>query len=369
MVLLDAIMDALGDAFPWELAGPDDAGGLLIGSRKAEVGRAMCSIEITTPVIEAAIASGCDLLVAHHPHALARASSPLDLDTPAGKLAHAALEAGLNVIAVYKNADTAVGGAADLFSHRLALFGARPLVGWSDAYMAKVVVFVPVEAADSVAGAMFAQGAGVVGDYSGCSFRAAGTGTYTAPADSAPYAGVAGEENEAEEVRLEMICPSFRVHDTVDAMLGEHPYEEVAWDVYRTEMQPHWGFGRIGNLPRPARLADMLADLAAWSSSEQAVLTGDPEATVGRVAVAPGPADRLVEPALRQGAELLAAGEASWHATVEACEAGLALLTLGHLESERALVPHMIEVLQTASSLGRWGLEIDGYRDRRGIWG
>jgi dinuclear metal center YbgI/SA1388 family protein len=369
MVLLDAIMDALGEAYPWELAGRRDPGGLLIGSRVSEVRRVLCAIDLTADVVEAAAATRSELLVVHHPHLLSLARLPWDADGPAGRLAREAVSWGVNVAACYQNADVATGGAADLMASRLQLSGTLPLVPSRDAYLAKVVVFVPPEALEQVSEAMSGAGAGVIGDYTHAGFRGGGTGTFVPGEGASPYSGETGKLNLVEEVRLEMVCPSFRVEAVVAAILERHPYQEAAYDVYRTESPVPWGMGRVGDLAGKRTLLDIMEDLAGWSASEDAVLVGQPDRTVTRVAVAPGPGDRVVERACRQGAELLATGEVGWHATVEACERGLALIKLGHLESERALVPAMVDILSKASEDRGWDLEVDGYRDRGGRWG
>ena len=112
-----------------------------------------------------------------------------------------------------------------------------------------------------------------------------------------------------------------------------------------------------------------MEDLSAWCAAGDAVLTGDPETGVSLVAVAPGNADLLVGAARSAGAELLVAGEVGWAGTVEACEVGMAVLCLGHLESERPLVPEMVGRLLEMS--GGMGLElsVEGYKDQEGRWG
>jgi hypothetical protein len=280
-----------------------------------------------------------------------------------------AVSSGVNIAACHRNADIAVGGLADQMASRLELARPAPLVPAGDSYIAKVAVFVPPEALESVSQAMSDAGAGVIGGYTHTSFRAPGTGTFLPGEGTSPYSGEAGRLNRVDEVRLEMLCPSFRLSAVVAAVLELHPYEEPAYDVYRTESPVPWGLGRIGDMSEERTLLDIMEDLAEWSASQDAVLVGEPEKKVRRVAVAPGPADRLVEPAWRQGAELLATGEAGWHATVEACESGLALICLGHLESERALVPAMVEILDAVSEREGWGLQVEGYKDRGGRWG
>jgi len=363
------VMDALGDAFPWELAGEGDGSGLLLGTLQAPVSRVLCSVELTSESVEAAAASRCEVLVVHHPHMLSRAKAPLDAGTPGGRLARKAADAGLNIIACYSPADLAAGGAADLMARTLGMSGARPLVPSTRAFIGRVVVFVPPDAVGRVSSAMAGAGAGIIGDYTQCFFESSGAGTFLPGEGAKPHAGVAGRLDRVDEVRLETVCPSFRLGRVTAAMIEAHPYEEVAYDVYRTESDVPWGSGRIGELTRERTPVDLLEAMAAWCGSQDAVLVGEPDRAVTRVAVAPGPCDKLIEQAWRQGAEVLIAGEAGWHATVEACEVGLALITLGHLESERELVPVFRDVIRLASAAVGWGMEVEGYQDQGGRWG
>lgn len=369
MVTVSDVLEALGEAYPWELADEGSPAGLLVGSRNAPVRKVLCSIELTGEVVEAAAATRSELLIAHHPHLLNRSHAPFDEDTPGGRITRMAITEGVNIAACYRNADVAQGGAADLMAARLDLVGARPLVQLSVGYMAKVVVFVPPEAVEEVFSAMADEGAGAGGDYAHAGFRTFGTGTFLPGEGAMPYTGEVGKLSQVEENRLEMACPSYRVKAVVDAMLEQHPYEEVAYDVLRTEADVPWGIGRIGNLAEERKLLDIMEDMAAWSASEEAALVGDPDMGATRVAVAPGPGDKLVERGWREGADLMVAGELGWNATVEACEAGMAVLTLGHLESERALVPAMVDIIRMAAESEGWQLEIEGYKDRGGRWG
>ena len=99
----------------------------------------------------------------------------------------------------------------------------------------KVVVFVPTAFLDAVRDAMAAAGAGVIGGYDHCSFAAPGRGTFRGGEDSRPAVGTAGVLETVEEWRLEMVVPGSAVRAVVAAMKRAHPYEEVAYDVYRLE--------------------------------------------------------------------------------------------------------------------------------------
>ena len=96
----------------------------------------------------------------------------------------------------------------------------------------KLVVFVPREALDAVREAVFAAGAGRIGDYERCSWYAAGTGTFLAGAGTDPMIGERGREERVSELRLETVYPVDREAEVVAALRSAHPYEAPAFDLY-----------------------------------------------------------------------------------------------------------------------------------------
>jgi hypothetical protein len=96
----------------------------------------------------------------------------------------------------------------------------------------KLVVFVPREALAPVRDALFAAGAGRIGNYTRCSFYTAGTGTFIGGEGSDPNVGESGREQRVAELRLETVYPE-ELHDAVIAALhAAHPYETPAFDIY-----------------------------------------------------------------------------------------------------------------------------------------
>jgi hypothetical protein len=96
----------------------------------------------------------------------------------------------------------------------------------------KLVVFVPEDALDAVRDAVFAAGAGRIGDYERCSWYTAGTGTFLGGEGTSPAVGAAGSEQRIPELRLETVFPAERHDDVLAALRAAHPYEEPAFDVY-----------------------------------------------------------------------------------------------------------------------------------------
>ena len=96
----------------------------------------------------------------------------------------------------------------------------------------KLIVFVPREALDDVRDALFAAGAGRIGNYERCSWYTQGTGTFRGGAGSTPSVGEAGREERVAELRLETVFPVERQDEVLAALRRAHPYEEPAFDIY-----------------------------------------------------------------------------------------------------------------------------------------
>jgi hypothetical protein len=96
----------------------------------------------------------------------------------------------------------------------------------------KLVWFVPREALDMTREAVFAAGAGRIGEYEHCSWYTAGTGTFRGGEGTDPAIGEPGRENRTNELRVETVVPAEKAAEVVAALIEAHPYEEVAYDLY-----------------------------------------------------------------------------------------------------------------------------------------
>ena len=96
----------------------------------------------------------------------------------------------------------------------------------------KLIVFVPPDALDAVRDALFAAGAGRIGDYERCSWYTEGTGTFLGGVGTDPAIGEPGREERVTEVRLETVFPAERQDEVIATLRWAHPYEEPAFDVY-----------------------------------------------------------------------------------------------------------------------------------------
>jgi hypothetical protein len=96
----------------------------------------------------------------------------------------------------------------------------------------KIVTFVPLQNADEVREAMGRVGAGLIGEYSYCSYSVIGKGRFVPSANASPHIGKPNIAEVVDEERIEIVCDRSIAKDVISAMRKAHPYEEVAFDIY-----------------------------------------------------------------------------------------------------------------------------------------
>lgn len=100
----------------------------------------------------------------------------------------------------------------------------------------KIVVYVPESHADQLREAMGNAGAGVIGNYTHCTFTLRGTGRFKPVEGANPTIGEVGRLEEVQEERIETVCTGDKLQAVLKAIRGVHPYEEPATDVYPIEL-------------------------------------------------------------------------------------------------------------------------------------
>lgn len=96
----------------------------------------------------------------------------------------------------------------------------------------KIVTFVPLADADNIRNALGLAGAGVIGEYTFCSYSVQGQGRFTPNDNAKPYVGTQNIPETVHEERIEVVCDRTNAKAVIEAMKNAHPYEEVAYDIY-----------------------------------------------------------------------------------------------------------------------------------------
>ena len=201
---LTKLLELLEQIAPLKYAESWDNVGLLAGDPQQLITKAIVAIDYTPAVAEEAYAADCGLVIAYHPpifDALKRLTAP--------SLVFDAIRRGLSIYSPHTALDVADGGTNDVLAEILQIRDPLPLRAISpSAWHYKLITFVPRQQADQVADALFDAGAGWIGNYSRCSFRSDGTGTFLGQEGTNPTVGRPGELERASETRIETIVPA-----------------------------------------------------------------------------------------------------------------------------------------------------------------
>ncbi|QGF22369.1 Nif3-like dinuclear metal center hexameric protein [Raineyella fluvialis] len=356
MPSLDRVVATLESWYPPATAESWDSVGLVVGDRSRPVTRILCTVDVTLPVVEQAISTGADLIVAHHP-LLLRGVHQVTADDPKGAMVLRLAEHRIGLWAGHTNADIAPGGVGEALAEALGLVDLRPMVDRPARGLDNLVTFVPPDHLEALVAALSAAGAGHVGTYDSCHFAAPGMGSFRPLEGSSPFIGSVGEVEHVPEMRLEMVLPRSRRADVITALLGAHPYETPAWHIVETAPGlATSGLGRVGVLAREMSLAlfgQQVAD-AIPATAGGVRIGGDPQRTIRRVAVLAGAGDSLLEEARGLGVDCYVTSDLRHHPAGEFLERtqldphAPALVDISHWAAEWTWLPVLAERLRGA---------------------
>ncbi|TQF73518.1 Nif3-like dinuclear metal center hexameric protein [Rhodococcus spelaei] len=336
-VVLSEVISVLEEAYPPSLAESWDSVGLVCGDPADAATRVMFAVDATAPVVDEALAWGAQLLVVHHP-LLLRGVDTVGAHTPKGALLHRLIRSGCALYSAHTNADAADPGVSDALAHALGLTVTGPLDPAPSAPLDKWVVMVPLADTGVVRDALFAAGAGEVGDYRDCSWTVAGTGQFL-PGDAAnPTLGEPGRLEEVAENRVEVVARRSLRRRVLAALRAAHPYEEPAFDVFElADTGSARGIGRIGELDQPESLREFTTRVrralpeTVWGVRA----AGDPDTPVRTVAVCGGSGDSLLGAARAAGVDAYVTADLRHHPADEHLRGGgPVLVDVAHWASE-----------------------------------
>ncbi|MHC4624852.1 MAG: Nif3-like dinuclear metal center hexameric protein [Planctomycetota bacterium] len=342
------IADAIDGIVPLKLAQDWDNVGLLIGNPEQNVKNVLLTIDITGAVVDEAKKLKTDLIISYHP-VIWDGLKKITARGPAS-VVYDLIRSKISVFSIHTALDSAGGGVNDGLAEMIGIKDGKPIGDYvenaaGDNY--KLVVFVPVEAVEKVANAVFAAGAGGIGNYSHCSFQAQGYGSFLPLEGARPAIGRKGKVEKVAEVRFETIVPAAKLADCVAALKKAHPYETPAFDCYRLyNEQGGFGLGRIGRLEKPMRIRQIIEKIKKQTGAKAFGIVGDQKRLVRTAAVCAGSCGKIINSVIAAGTDLYLTGELKHHHALAAQEAGLTCICLSHTVSERFILKKFAKQLQ-----------------------
>jgi len=330
---INEIIRELEEFAPLSLQESYDNAGLITGKLNDECTAVILSIDTTEAVIQEAINKGANLVISHHPIVF----SGLKKLNGKNYIERTIIKAIKNDIAIYAahtNMDNISTGVNAKICKKLNLLNCEILSPIKE-NLKKLVTFIPTEHLEKVSAAIFEAGAGHIGNYDNCSYNTNGTGSFRALEGAKPFVGNLGETHFEDEARFETIFPAHKQAKIINALLNNHPYEEVAYDIYPLDnIYNKTGAGMIGELENAIHEKDFLDKIKKLFDVSCIRHTNLLNKTIKKVAVCGGSGSFLLTKAMSRSADIFITGDFKYHQFFDA-ENKILIADIGHYESEQ----------------------------------
>lgn len=309
-----------------------DNAGLLVGAPEEAVKKVLITLDVTEAVVEEAHATGCNLIIAHHP-IIFKGIKRLNGANYVERTIISAIKHNIAIYAIHTNLDSVSTGVNHKIAEKIGLKNTSVLAPKGNT-LTKLVTFVPIDKTEEVLEALNQAGAGQIGNYKNCSFRVAGTGAFEPNGEASPTIGEVNKRAEVEENRIEVLLPSYLQGKVMHALHKAHPYEEVAYYLTRLEnTDQESGSGMIGYLEEEMDELTFLKALKAKMELKVVKHTPLLGKKVKKVAVCGGAGSFLLSKAISQQADVFVSSDFKYHEFFDN-EGKIIIADIGHYESE-----------------------------------
>ena len=321
-----------------------DNAGLIVGQAGMEVTGVLVALDCTEDIVDEAMVHGYNVIVTHHPIVF-KGLKKLNGKTYIERVVMKAIKNDIALYAIHTNLDHVHNGVSGEICKRLGLKNPRILRPKAN-LLKKLVTFCPHAQSMQVRAALFHAGAGQISDYSECSFNAEGYGTFKGNDHTNAFVGEKNVLHQEPEVRIETIFLAQDERKIIVALLENHPYEEVAYDIYPLDNKlQQVGAGMVGWLEQGMDAPEFLSFLKDRMNVEVIRHTQALPKKIRRVAVCGGSGSFLLPDALAANADVFITGDFKYHEFFDA-DKKLMIADIGHFESEQFTSNLLVEIIQ-----------------------
>jgi dinuclear metal center YbgI/SA1388 family protein len=307
--------------------------GLLTGYKEQEVSAALLCLDCTEAIVDEAILKKCNLIIAHHP-IIFSGLKKLNGNNYIERTIIKAIQNNIAIYACHTNLDNVKSGVNKKIADKLGLTNLQILAP-KNSLLKKLVTFVPASHLQTLRESLFHSGAGNIGNYDSCSFMVEGEGSFKGNEQSNPFIGERGKLSLERETRLELIYESVNEGNILSALKQNHPYEEVAYDIYQLENSyQNIGSGMMGELKTPIsehEFLDLLKSVFKVNFLKHTTLLNKP---VQKIALCGGSGSFLLKNAINSKSDIYISSDFKYHEFFDA-ENKILVADIGHYETEQ----------------------------------
>ncbi|MCB9203071.1 MAG: Nif3-like dinuclear metal center hexameric protein [Flavobacteriales bacterium] len=307
--------------------------GLLVGNGNDAVAGVVITLDCTEKVIQEAIDLKANVIVTFHPIIFSGLKS-ITGKNYVEKIVLKAIKNDISIIAIHTNLDNSSTGVNYEICNRLQLINQKIFIP-KEKQILKLSTYVPKTHIEKVKEKLFDSGAGNIGNYSECSFSYEGTGTFNPKEKANPFIGKKHQRENVAEICLNVIFEDYLKNKIISALMESHPYEEVAYDIFRLENQnQEVGIGRVGELERELSESQFLEYVKKHLPTKCIRHSKLLNKKVKKIAVLGGSGSFAISNAIHANADVYITADLKYHDFFRA-ENKIVLMDIGHYESEQ----------------------------------
>ena len=342
MIIKD-ITNYLEKLAPLNYAEDFDNVGLLVGNYNTEVSGVLVTLDTLEETVDEAIAKNCNLIVSFHP-IIFSGLKKLNGNNYVERVVLKAIKNDIAIYATHTALDNAKQGVSAKIAETLGLINTEILIP-KQGIIKKLTTYVPIKNAPLLKSALFAAGAGNIGNYDQCSFSVSGKGSFRGNEHSNPVLGEKGKLEIADEIKLTVTFESKYENIILTALQENHPYEEVAYEIISTEnMHQDIGMGMIGELSTEMDEKEFLIFLKKTMQTDCVRHSAFINKKIKKVAVLGGAGSFAINNAKMAGADAYVSADFKYHEFFKA-ENSILLADIGHYESEQFTKKLLVDYL------------------------
>lgn len=348
---LNDLIRKIENRYPLNLAYDWDNVGLLVGDFDSEIKKVLVSLEANEKIIREAIDQNIDLIVTHHPF-IFRKMNKINTKDLKGRLICDLIKNDIALYSMHTNFDIAFDGLNDYFMEIMGFENCKVLDITNTETLYKLAVYTPMTHEKIVREALGESGAGYIGNYSNCTFNTSGIGTFRPEESSNPFIGKIGKIEEVEEVKIETIVPSSILQKTISKMIKAHPYEEVAYDVYKLENKGKAvGLGRYSTIDNEIDLESLCEKIKLKLNMDHIRVVGELNTKIKKVAVVTGAGSDMISLAKSKNCDVIITGDVKYHEAQDALDMNMCVVDCGHFHTENIFKDVMKRFLDTSEGI------------------
>ena len=307
--------------------------GLIVGDNTNVVNSVLITLDCTEDVVDEAIETGCNFIIAHHPIVFSGIKN-LNGKNYVERVIIKAIKNDIAIYAIHTNLDNVAHGVNTKIAEKLGLENCKILAPKRD-FIRQLAVYCPISDVDKLRNKLFKAGAGDIANYDECSFTSMGEGTFRANQGCTPYLGQIGKRHIEKEAKIEVVFPTHKQQSILSAMHSIHPYEEVAYQIYILDnAHQNVGSGIVGQLTKAIDAKLFLEMIKNNMKTDCIRHTKLVHKKIKKVAVCGGSGSFLLSTAKRAKADIFISADFKYHEFFDA-EDEIIIADIGHYESEQ----------------------------------